>query len=59
MAIRAPARHAPFLIDRAARERWVTLMERVLDQTAMAPEANALLRAFFRDTANFLINRPG
>jgi hemoglobin len=52
-------RHAPFRIDGAARERWVTLMERALDQAALAPEADALLRTFFRDTATFLINRPG
>jgi hemoglobin len=52
-------RHAPFPIDRAARGRWVALMERALDQAALAPEADTLLRAFFRDTATFLINRPG
>jgi hemoglobin len=56
---RLRARHAPFRIDRSARERWVTLMERALDQAALAPEADALLRAFFRDTASFLINQPG
>ena len=55
---RLRARHAPFRIDRIARERWVTLMERALDQVALAPEADALLRLFFRDTATFLINRP-
>jgi len=55
---RLRARHAPFRIDRAARDRWVTLMERALDQAALAPEADALLRGFFRDTATFLINRP-
>jgi hemoglobin len=56
---RLRARHAPFRIDQAARERWVTLMERALDQASLAPEADALLRRFFRDTATFLINRPG
>jgi hemoglobin len=56
---RLRARHAPFRIDRAARDRWVTLMERALDHAALAPEADALLRAFFRDTAMFLVNRPG
>jgi hemoglobin len=55
---RLRARHAPFRIDAAARERWVSLMERALDQAALAPEADALLRAFFRDTATFLTNRP-
>ena len=56
---RLRARHAPFHIDRAARERWVTLMERALDEAALAPEVDAVLRAFFRDTATFLLNRPG
>jgi len=56
---RLRARHAPFRIDGAARERWVRLMERALDEASLAPEADAVLRGFFRDTATFLINRPG
>jgi hemoglobin len=56
---RLRARHAPFRIDSGARERWVSLMERALDQAELAPEADALLRAFFRATATFMINRPG
>ena len=56
---RLRARHAPFRIDGAARERWVLLMERALSEAALAPEADAVLRAFFHDTASFLINRPG
>jgi hemoglobin len=56
---RLRARHAPFDIDRAARERWVLLMERALDQAVLSPEADAVLRAFFRETASFLINRAG
>jgi hemoglobin len=56
---RLRARHAPFRVDGAARDRWVTLMDRALDQAALAPEADALLRGFFRDIASFLINRPG
>ena len=55
---RLRARHAPFRIDHAARERWVLLMERALDEAALAPEADAQLRGFFRDTATFLINHP-
>jgi hemoglobin len=56
---RLRARHAPFHIDVAARERWMTLMERALDEAALAPEAAAILRAFFSNTATFLVNRPG
>ncbi len=55
---RLRARHAPFRVDRAARDRWVLLMERALDETALAPEADGVLRGFFRETADFLINRP-
>ena len=56
---RLRARHAPFRIDGAARERWLTLMERALDQAAFPPDAASALRTYFRDTATFLINRPG
>lgn len=56
---RLRARHAPFHIDSAARERWFALMTRALDQAALDPEADAILRAFFSNTATFLINRPG
>ena len=55
---RLRARHAPFRIDPAARDRWIALMERALDEAALAPGADAVLRTFFRDTATFLINRP-
>ena len=56
---RLRARHAPFHIDAPARQRWVRLMEHALDQAALDSEAEAVLRAFFRDTASFLVNRPG
>ena len=51
-------RHAPFAIDQRARDRWVQLMTRALDETALAAESDAVLRAFFDATATFLINRP-
>ena len=54
---RLRARHARFRVDQAARERWLTLMERALEQAALPPEAATLLRAYFRDTATFLVNR--
>lgn len=50
-------RHAPFPIDQRARDRWVQLMTRALDETALAAESDAVLRAFFQETATFLINR--
>jgi len=50
-------RHAPFAIDRRARDRWFALMTRALDEAALAPEADAVLRSFFDATATFMINR--
>jgi hemoglobin len=55
---RLRARRAPFYINLAARDRWVTLMERAMDQTALAPEVGLLLRAFLCGTASFLISQP-
>lgn len=50
-------RHAPFVIDQKARDRWVELMTRALDQAELPAEPSAILRAFFAQTASFLINR--
>jgi hemoglobin len=50
-------RHAPFAIDDRARDRWIALMTRALDETALQPDADAVLRAFFDATATFMINR--
>ena len=49
-------RHAPFAIDRHARDRWMQLMLRALDETALPPESDAMLRTFFDSTATFMIN---
>ena len=56
---RLRARHGPFHIDSAARDRWVSLMDRALDEAALPAEADAVLRGFFHDTATFLVNRQG
>ena len=50
-------RHMPFAIDGEARNRWVALMDRALDEAALPPDASAVLRAFFHSTATFLRNR--
>jgi hemoglobin len=50
-------RHMPFAIDTAARNRWVELMERALQETALPEEVTSLLREFFHATATFMINR--
>ena len=50
-------RHAPFAVDRTARDRWMALMTRALDQAALAPDSDRVLRHFFEETTTFLMNR--
>jgi hemoglobin len=50
-------RHVPFPVDQAARDRWVALMARALNETALPEDAARVLREFFASTATFLINR--
>ena len=54
---RLRARHAPFHIDRAARDRWMQLMGEALDESGFPPEADRFVRAFLADIATFLVNR--
>jgi hemoglobin len=51
-------RHMPFAIDGAARNQWVMLMDRALDESSFPPDVKALLREFFHGVATFMINRP-
>jgi hemoglobin len=51
-------RHTPFAIDAAARNRWVALMDRALDEAKLPDDVTTLLREFFHSVATFMINRP-
>ena len=51
-------RHMPFAIDTAARNQWVLLMDRALEDVKLPHEVSALLREFFHGVATFMINRP-
>jgi hemoglobin len=51
-------RHAPFAIGTAARDRWIQLMDRALDEASLPAEVHSTLKTFFASTATFLINRP-
>jgi hemoglobin len=51
-------RHARFRIDRAARDRWVQLMDNALAATKLPEEAEQCLREFFAKMATTLINQP-
>ena len=50
-------RHMPFTIDTAARNQWVALMDRALDEAQFPEDVAALLREFFHGVATFMINR--
>ena len=50
-------RHMPFAIDTAARNQWVMLMDRALDEARFPDDVTALLREFFHGVATFMINK--
>jgi hemoglobin len=50
-------RHAPLPIDRPARDRWMQLMTRALEEANLPAEAEVILRQFFHQVATFMINR--
>ena len=52
-------RHAPFAIGQTARDRWLQLMTRALDEAALPDEPRQILQSFFESTTTFLKNRPG
>jgi hemoglobin len=51
-------RHMPFKLDQRARDRWVQLMDRALEQAALPAESTQLLQRFFHHMATFLMNAP-
>lgn len=54
---RLRARHFPFAITQAARDRWMLLMTDAVGQAELPVDAQQTLRAFFDSTSTFLINR--
>ena len=53
---RLRSRHVPFPIDRAARDRWMALMENAFAEAALPAEAKTFLRDFLSQMATFMIN---
>ena len=50
-------RHAPFSIGLAERDRWLALMEAAMEETGVPELSVAVLRALFRQIADFMRNR--
>lgn len=51
-------RHAPFRIDQAARNRWMEIMNRALDESKLPENVTPVLRNFFDGVASFMMNSP-
>lgn len=54
---RLRARHLPFRINQAARNRWLELMNKALAEAALPIEVEQFLRAFFEQMSTFMINQ--
>jgi len=54
---RLRARHMPFAVNAAARDRWVHLMTNAAAEAELPAEAVEVLMAFFEPMATFMINR--
>ncbi len=50
-------RHAPFVINPAARNRWIQLMDKAFEETKLPADAAAVLHGFFESTATAMVNR--
>ena len=55
---RLRARHLPFRIDQATRDRWLQLMNNAFAEAALPVHAESQLRAFFEQMSIFMINQP-
>src|SRR5579863_6612692 len=53
---RLRARHSPFPINQAARDRWMHLMNNAFTEAALPEEAEQVLRKFFDEMSTFMIN---
>jgi hemoglobin len=56
---RLRARHLPFAVNQAARDRWMEMMTKALHEAQLPQEAAAVLYDFFGAMATFMINREG
>ena len=54
---RLRARHLPFRVDQAARDRWMRLMDKAFAEARLPEDAEQLLRVFFEQMSTFMINQ--
>lgn len=53
---RLRARHMPFSIDQAARDRWLAHMLAAIDEVGISEPARSIMRDYFERASQFLIN---
>jgi hemoglobin len=58
---RLRARHSPFSINQAVRDRWMRLMSCAFEEAVLPREAEQVLRKFLDEMSSFMINQvePG
>jgi hemoglobin len=52
-------RHAPYAVDSAARDRWLTHMRAAVDSLSLAPVLEATLWDYLERAAWSMVNTPG
>lgn len=50
-------RHAPFPVDRAARDRWMHLMTNAMNEAELPKDVADMMLEFFDGVATFMMNR--
>jgi hemoglobin len=55
---RLRARHLPFRVGKAERDRWVALMQEAADEVVADDQIRETLMTFFAQVADFLRNQP-
>ena len=53
---RLRARHIPFQVDQAARDRWMQLMNQAFSESDFPAEAEQGLKTFLEQMSTFMIN---
>lgn len=56
---RLRARHMPFRIDRAARDRWLLLMAEAMHDASIPPPVQEVIMPLFVQIADAMRNHPG
>lgn len=54
---RLRARHGPFRINQAARDRWMQLMNQAFTEAALPEDAAQPLKTFLEQMSTFMINQ--